>query len=93
MKSFTPTKRAEIYLKAAEMIDGNIGKHKGYCCHVLRDLGKFSFWTDCEQHFPEFWSFHPINSTGRVGWWGDDGQGKSERVLALLFAKEMANNP
>lgn len=94
MKKFTRKQRAEIYLEAAEFIDLAV---KNYCCDALRYVT--NSWDTNEELltiFPEFELFAPKKLDLHKGWWGmyvDSNYQRNPRILALLFARQIALNP
>lgn len=105
MKIKTKRQRAELYLVAAQIIDGQdfelflkkTDKNvdfltSPFCCDILcglSDLGNYNCVT--KETFPEFYMFeHQDKREGFTGWWGDDD--KQTRVIALLLASEIARH-
>lgn len=94
MKTFTAKQRADIYLRAANVvatipINGccwairHTTNPKAKTCNSLEILGDF----------PEFGLFEPDEHP--AFWWDSDNEKEDRqcRFLALLFAHQMALNP
>lgn len=84
----TRKQRADVYLKAAELIDSGV---ECYCCWAMGSalgLHRCAYKSDV----PEFYLFKPDESM--AVWWPDIfHKSQSERVLALLFSHAIALNP
>lgn len=89
MKKNNRKQRAEIYLKVAE----GIAINNGYSCLRLRRLAntKIPYERAIPKFFPEYADI--LNDRGSFIGEGVDDNLQDFRILALLFAAEMAKNP
>lgn len=95
MKTFTPERRRDIYLKVSKIIfDKWLMKEDAAVCLELRDIANKIInperFLNLSLLFPEFFLYEqPTRRDGRTIWWNYNSKGAEQRVMALLFAAEM----
>lgn len=94
MKEYTAQERADIYREAAELIDV---EETHWCDEAIIMLVRTNFGErpDISQ-FVEYYEYYDESDIPISPWWtcfGDTNCNRNHRVMALLFAAEMALNP
>jgi hypothetical protein len=88
MKRFSAKQRARIYLKAAILIDS--GDFNAACFAIERITDQWVHTDNFGRWYPEFYCFKRPHTKSTATWWDEQGVGRNCRVLALLFAHQMA---
>lgn len=91
---------SRVYLKAARLIDTEEFAH---CCFAIEDANlktkdfmssyylQSRFWSNCFRPQGTYFATWGQTSVSNRAWYSPDKNYKQERVLALLFASEMAS--